>query len=125
MSSTVGHVPKYKLSGARAIPSGIGVSDVLFEEMNKTKVFHGWYPTSDERGTIDILWSCLFAIFLCTWTGLDLNLPASDEAWVKFVLLKGKWFNLTLLRLEFLVWLAIRQRYEAKDSMNKVQNKGS
>jgi hypothetical protein len=40
MSSTVDHVPNYKLSEARAFPSGFEVSDVLFEEMNKIKIFH-------------------------------------------------------------------------------------
>lgn len=92
--------------------------------MNKTEVFRGWYPTPDERGTIDIIWSCLFTIFLCTWTALHLNLPASHENYVQFALRKGKWFILTLLGPEFVVWLAIGQRYEAKDSMKKFKASG-
>ena len=75
--------------------------------MNETEVFYGWYPTPNERGTIDILWNCLFTIFLCTWTTLHLNLPASRESSVQVILRKGKWFILTLLGPQFLVWLAL------------------
>lgn len=92
--------------------------------MNKTEVFHGWYPSPDERGTIDIITSCLFTIFLCTWTALHLNLPASHENDIQFALRKVKWFILTLLGPEFVVWLAIGQRYEAKDSVERFKASG-
>lgn len=92
--------------------------------MNETEIFHGWYPTPDERGTIDIIWSCLFTIFLCTWTALHLNLPAAHETYIQFALRKGKWFILTLLGPEFVVWLAIGQRCEAKDSMERFKASG-
>lgn len=52
------------------------------------------------RGTLDILWSCLFTIFACTWTVLHLNVPEqrddlhrnwkNDFMWK----LKGFWGNL-------------------------------
>ena len=34
---------------------------------------------ADTRGTMDILWSCLFTIIACTWTVLHLNAPEQRE----------------------------------------------
>ncbi|KAK4691579.1 hypothetical protein P7C71_g5445, partial [Lecanoromycetidae sp. Uapishka_2] len=36
---------------------------------------HGWVSSNCGRGTIDILWSCLSAIFLCVWTVIHLPVP--------------------------------------------------
>ena len=36
---------------------------------------HGWVSTNCGRGTIDILWSCLFTVFLCVWTAIYLPVP--------------------------------------------------
>ncbi|KAH8594445.1 hypothetical protein B0O99DRAFT_595379 [Bisporella sp. PMI_857] len=33
---------------------------------NETRIV--WYAAPNERGTMDILWSCLSTIFICTWT---------------------------------------------------------
>ncbi len=33
----------------------------------------------DVRGTLDILWSCLFTIFACTWTIQHLNIPEQRD----------------------------------------------
>ena len=35
----------------------------------------GWTSTPDVRGTVDIIWSCLFVVFLSTWTTLHNNVP--------------------------------------------------
>jgi len=35
--------------------------------------------TPNARGTLDILWSCLFTIFACTWTVLHLNVPEQRD----------------------------------------------
>ena len=40
---------------------------------------HGWASQPNNRGTLDILWSCLFTVFLCTWVMLFLNLPRLQE----------------------------------------------
>ena len=39
--------------------------------------------TNKIRGTIDILWSCLFTIIACTWTVQHLNVPEQCEAETK------------------------------------------
>ena len=35
----------------------------------------GWTASPNERGTIDIIWACLFVVFLSTWTTLHINVP--------------------------------------------------
>ncbi|KAL8821928.1 MAG: hypothetical protein Q9191_007209 [Dirinaria sp. TL-2023a] len=35
----------------------------------------GWTSGSNQRGTIDIVWSCVFVVFLSTWTTLHSNVP--------------------------------------------------
>src|ERR1700712_277358 len=39
----------------------------------------GWVSSPNGRGTIDILWSCLFTGFLCSWSMLCLNIPSSED----------------------------------------------
>jgi hypothetical protein len=35
----------------------------------------GWTSAPNVRGTIDIIWSCIFIVFLSTWTTLHVNVP--------------------------------------------------
>jgi hypothetical protein len=62
--------------------------------MNSTLV-HGWVASPNERGTIDIVWSCIVTIFLCSWSVLFLNVPdkydfrsylATKLSWVAFTI---------------------------------------
>ena len=41
--------------------------------------FVAWEPGPNARGTIDIIWSCLFVVFLSTWTALHNNVPPVKE----------------------------------------------
>jgi hypothetical protein len=79
----------------------------------------GWVSSSNRRGTIDILWSCIFTVFLCTWSALHLNLPAPNERFLKYALRKARWMLQTVAGPEFVVWLALGQRYEAQYSVRK------
>jgi hypothetical protein len=66
------------------------------------------------RGTMDILWSCLFTILACTWTVLHLNVPEQredrDPGWrgdIKWALhgslTSAKWMLVTVLAPEVLL----------------------
>lgn len=74
----------------------------------------------DSRGTLDILWSCLFTLVACTWTIQHLNVPeqrkgpAGDHgSWCDFKwTLKGFWTNLkwmivTMLAPEYILGKAL------------------
>jgi hypothetical protein len=66
----------------------------------------------DSRGTLDILWSCLFTIFACTWSVQHLNVPEQregrDPGWrgdfwwmLKGIWSKSKWMITTVIAPEF------------------------
>ena len=76
---------------------------------------------ADARATLDILWSCLFTLLVCTWTVQHLNIPRqailqsekppkgtiwqrfaawAAKKWKSFIP-KFKWMTLTLLLPEF------------------------
>lgn len=86
----------------------------------------------DPRGTLDILWSCLFAIFACTWTIQHLNVPEQregrDPGWrgdVKWKLKqfgsKFKWMLITVFAPEWLFGLALDHYIGARKSCKELQ----
>ena len=77
----------------------------------------GWVNGPNLRGTIDILWSSLFTIFLCTWTALHLNLPSKHETRWQVLLRKARWMVQTIIGPEFVLALATGQRRQAKRSV--------
>lgn len=97
---------------------------------------------ADIRATLDILWSCLFTLLVCTWTVQHLNIPdqsiVEGEAppkrplrqqfyawartkWSHFVP-KLKWMLLTLLLPEFLLGKGFQDRILAGRSQRKMQS---
>ena len=84
----------------------------------------GWTPSPDGRGTIDIIWSCMFTIILCTWTVLCVNIGApSDGRWRKF--LQKAWLAFMCgLGPEFLVLLVIGQWASARESVAAFHSSG-
>lgn len=70
--------------------------------------------SNNTRGTIDILWSCLFTIMACVWTVQHLNIPeqrdSRDKGWrgdtkwaLKRTWTSTKWVLLTALAPEILI----------------------
>ena len=67
----------------------------------------GWVPEGGTRSTLALLWSCLFTMFLCTWTALHFNVPGPhDSKWTVFVR-KAKWMCIGLLAPEFVTAVAL------------------
>ena len=80
---------------------------------NETKV--GWVWNNCDRGTFDVLWSCLSVILVCTYKVVHLNLPSPREAeaswhqslfW-KMWLRKLKWMCFMALSPELLLSMAL------------------
>lgn len=79
------------------------------------------------RSTVDILWSSLFVLFICTWTVQHLNLPPSAQTkdrtrWENVMIeldefiRKGKWMVVTVLAPEWTLGTALVDRALAKQS---------
>jgi hypothetical protein len=89
---------------------------------------------SSTRTVFDILWSCLFVIFACTWTVQHLNVPPqrededSNPGWkgdLKFELKKfwtsAKWMIITILAPELLITLNSGQLVSVLKSTNQLK----
>jgi hypothetical protein len=99
--------------------------------MNATLAVHsvanntrGWVSSPNSRGTLDIIWSCAFTIFLCCWTSVYPNIPAAtDGKWDRF---RDK-FELACLGMlgpEFLFALALGQWQSAHRSLKRFHASG-
>jgi hypothetical protein len=71
----------------------------------------GYTPGPDTRGTLDILWTCLGVLFLCSWSILRLNIPRSTDSDWHIFWRKIKWMLVGLLAPEFLTSIALYQFY--------------
>ncbi|KAH8754139.1 hypothetical protein F5883DRAFT_607898 [Diaporthe sp. PMI_573] len=72
----------------------------------------GWVSQLNNRGTIDIIWTCLFTVFLCSWTLLCLNIPSKSDTKTTIFLRKLRWMNHAILGPEFVLGAAAGQ-YES------------
>jgi hypothetical protein len=77
---------------------------------------HGWVHQPNSRGTLDIAWSSLFAIFICTYTMLCLNVPADETTWH---IIRGRlyWMAVAIAGPEFVLTYASGQWGTARDSV--------
>jgi hypothetical protein len=83
------------------------------------------------RGTLDILWSSLFTLLICTWTVQHLNVPKQTDDCggaldrvkeaLKRSCTKIKWILVTLIVPEFLVGRAIQDWMMAKKSRRQMR----
>lgn len=78
---------------------------------------NGWTMSPDGRGTMDILWTCIFTTFLCTFTILCLNLPAKNESSLRIQGRKILWMAIAIAGPEFLLTAAAGQLAAARDSV--------
>ena len=79
----------------------------------------GWISTPNNRGTIDILYSSLTTIYLCTWTSLCLNIPQPGTRGWCFGLYKFRWQLFTVFFPEVLVATAAEQWLSARQSISE------
>lgn len=78
----------------------------------------GWVPQNGGRGTLDILLTCIFTIFLCCWTSICVNIPGETETKSQRFLSKLKLACLGILGPDFLLLLAIGQYESAQRSVD-------
>lgn len=84
----------------------------------------GWFAQPDQRGSIDILWTCVSALLICLWVMLHLNVPAKDEGFWPVFIRKSRYLFLAILTPELLTVIAIGQWAAAKRSVANMQQVG-
>lgn len=91
--------------------------------LNNTHV--GWVSEPDERGTFGLLWSCLFTIFICSWSTLHLNVPACDDSPSTIFFRKLKWMGIALIIPEVLLVLALAELHYIKATFKRFHSSQS
>ncbi|KAF8847141.1 hypothetical protein BDZ45DRAFT_552164, partial [Acephala macrosclerotiorum] len=79
----------------------------------------GWTSSPNGRGTQDIIWSCVFTIFLCVWTVLTLNVPAKGTSQWRVLRTKLKWMAIAIFGPECLSIIAGAQWSIARRSVQE------
>ena len=86
------------------------------ETNTTTHIIYGWVSSPKERGTIDILQSCVATVFLCTYSVLFLNIKERKTR-TAAVLYKTKWVLFTIFFPEVTTAMAAEQWRSAKESV--------
>jgi hypothetical protein len=92
---------------------------------------HSFVSGPHRRGTVDLVSSCLFTIFLAVYAALHLNVEES-AGWCGFQAKKLRWVCLAMVWPEFVIWTAFSQlevayevnRFVKDNKDNKYQRQG-
>ena len=89
-----------------------------------SNTLHGWQSSPNQRGTIDIIWTCASTLLVAVWVMMHLNLPSRNESLLKVSLRKAKWLVLALLAPELVMLFASGQWASAKRSVSDMKTSG-
>lgn len=84
----------------------------------------GWVSKPNSRGTIDIIWSSLLTIFLCTWTAVCLNIPNPKDSQFQIFRRRAKWMFWAIVSPELVLAVAIGQYASARRSVKRFRKLG-
>lgn len=91
---------------------------------NDADALQGWTGTPNNRGTLDIIWSCVLTISLCTWSVLCLNVPPKGEPYYQTLRRKVTWALGGVFGPEVTFQLALGQWTSACCSVREIQSLG-
>ncbi|KIX01216.1 uncharacterized protein Z518_08941 [Rhinocladiella mackenziei CBS 650.93] len=74
----------------------------------------GFTSSPHQRGTLDIIWSCLFTVFICTWTVVHPNIPPRRSPWWHRLLDRLIELVLAAVAPELILAVAVREWLDAK-----------
>ena len=89
-----------------------------------TEFITGWVSQPNNRGTVDIIWTCLVTIFLCTWTVLCLNVPAKLDSQVGILCRRLRWMIHAIVGPEFVLGAAAGQYENALQATRRFKELG-
>lgn len=87
----------HALNARLPVPSSVNLTAL------RTVIAPGWVAGPGDRGTWDILYSCLFTLLLCVYTAIHLNVPPPDDIKFSFWLRKTKWVAIAVFAPELVV----------------------
>ncbi|CAG8122442.1 unnamed protein product [Penicillium olsonii] len=84
----------------------------------------GWVSGPNTRGTMDIIWSSILTVFLCTWTAVCLNLPSPKDNQFQILCRRAKWMFWAIVSPELVLAVAIGQYASARRSVKRFRKLG-
>ncbi|MCJ1453369.1 hypothetical protein MMC28_003716 [Mycoblastus sanguinarius] len=84
----------------------------------------GWVSQPNQRGSIDIIWSCITTLVICCWVMLHLNVPAKTDSFWTLFLRRARWLMFAVLSPELVMLFACGQWASAKRSVAEMQGLG-
>lgn len=84
----------------------------------------GWTSGSNARDTIDIIWSCIFVVFLSTWTTLHSNVPPVKEGRLWRLRNKALLMFVGLIAPEYVATIAFTELRTALTVQSHMQDLG-
>jgi hypothetical protein len=79
-------------------------------------------PCRHVRSMWSIVWACGLTLFACVWTAIHPNMPAPREHWASKSWRKMKLVVLGLIAPEYIMLLALNQRFNAKNVQKLAQS---
>jgi hypothetical protein len=89
-----------------------------------SSITRGWVASPNGRGTLDIIWSCVLTIALCSWSTLCLNLPSIGDSYFRIARRKIYLTGLGILGPEIILQLALGQWASARRSVRLFHSLG-
>ena len=85
---------------------------------------YGWVGQPNTRGTMDIIWGSVLALFVCVWVVLHLNVPSTTDGYWTILWRKARWSVMAIVAPEVLNCFAGTQWEAAKNSVNEMRAEG-
>ena len=103
-----------------ASSSDLNDTNLIKNDTQHSTIKQGWTSQPDGRGTLDIIWSCVLTMSLCSWSVLCMNFPAQKETRLQILWRKLALTALGVLCPEIIFELALGQWLSARRSMTDI-----
>jgi hypothetical protein len=101
-------------------PRGASIPVGNITQLNE-QIAPAWMPPARVRGTLDILYDCLFTMTLCVYTAIHINVPPRGASPKWRYLRKVKWTIVGLFAPEIVLltaWIQFRQAMRLRKDLN-------
>lgn len=90
-----------------------GIDKMYNRTVNEQRL--GWVSEPEGRGTASLLLSCLFTVFICTWTALHMNVPDKNTSELRWFFNKVGWVITGVIAPEVVSMGAFYELYTSRD----------
>jgi len=130
MSSTILHLLWIAFQTAHSSPLPLNPRGASVPVGNVTllneQIAPAWMPPATVRGTVDILYTCVFTITLCVYTAIHINVPPRGASPMWWYLRKFKWTITGIFAPEAVLVTAVNRFQQAmrlRKALNNEINK--